>query len=52
MKDKLSKWLVIVTAVRDCVADMAERYPSEYQKLLSKYDDMIDEMYNENKRIN
>ena len=42
---QLEKWLTIVVACRNAIEDLAERYPSEYAKLLQEYDAMIEQMY-------
>lgn len=42
---QLSKWLEITVACREAVDDMAQRYPSEYARLLVEYDAMIEQMY-------
>lgn len=49
MTEQIKDWICIVCDCRDMVADYAERYPSEGNKLLQKYDSMIDQMYNSTK---
>lgn len=48
-RELLSKWIAIACDCIDTVEEFAERYPSEYGKLLEQYNQMIDEMYNANK---
>lgn len=44
-KDAVSLYLDVLNNALPAVEDMAERYPSEYEWVLKKYEWVIDELY-------